>query len=441
VIKGQPENMALLDEVLKRNVSLIDYETLTTTGERTAPRLIAFGEYAGRAGMIDTLRGLGERLLRAGHNNPFVNIGSSYMYPSLDAAKETVASVGRRFAESKHNGAEYPLTCVFTGDGAVGQGAKEIFELLPHEMVDSSDLPEIARSGNPNTMYGCVVGPKDYTERKEPGQWDQNEYFSYPERYTSNFHETILPYSSVIMNAMYWDSQYPRIISNNQMKTDFESGDSRLMVLGDITCDIQGSIEFLHKSTRIEDPFFLWDPVDQEISETRDADGVLVLGVDILPSELPREATNHFGGLLVPLLNDLEAALVDDNAAWPKVLEEGCIARAGDLMPKFEYLDQIRRSTRVASKAAASEKWRLITFRGQLFDSGMINKTFDLLESLKITFRIKHVYLRPNSGFQQNPSKVLVEIDPSTASIDALPAILEVQIANFPDSQATFVLE
>ena len=65
----------------------------------------------------------------------------------------------------------------------------------------------------------------------------------------------------------------------------------------------------------------------------------------------------------------------------------------------------------------------------------------DLLESLNVTFRIKHVYLRPNSGFQQNPSKVLVEIDPSTASIDALPAILEVQIANFPDSQATFVLE
>ena len=121
-----------------------------------------------------------------------------------------------------------------------------------------------------------------------------------------------------------------------------------------------------------------WDPVDQEISETRDADGVLVLGVDILPSELPREATNHFGGLLVPLLTDLEAALVDDNAAWPKVLEEGCIARAGDLMPKFEYLDQIRRSTRVASEAAASEKWRVITFRGHLFDSGMINKTFVL---------------------------------------------------------------
>ena len=64
-----------------------------------------------------------------------------------------------------------------------------------------------------------------------------------------------------------------------------------------------------------------------------------------------------------------------------------------------------------------------------------------VLRSLNITFRIKHVYLRPNSGFQQNPSKVLVEIDPSTASIDALPSILEVQIANFPDAQATFAIE
>ena len=107
---------------------------------------------------------------------------------------------------------------------------------------------------------------------------------------------------------------------------------------------------------------------------------MLVLGVDILPSELPREATNHFGGLLVPLLAELEAALAGDDTAWPRVLEEGCIARDGDLMPKFEYLDKVRQSTLVADEAAAAETWPLITFRGHLFDSGLINKTFDLLE-------------------------------------------------------------
>eukprot|EP00040_Diaphanoeca_grandis_P029170 m.170176 g.170176 ORF g.170176 m.170176 type:complete len:177 (-) comp31604_c1_seq7:4806-5336(-) len=56
VIKGQQENMSLLNEILKQKVELIDYECLTTTGDRRAPRLIAFGEYAGRAGMIGTIR-------------------------------------------------------------------------------------------------------------------------------------------------------------------------------------------------------------------------------------------------------------------------------------------------------------------------------------------------------------------------------------------------
>lgn len=39
----------------------------------------------------------------------------------------------------------------------------------------------------------------------------------------------------------------------------------------------------------IEDPFFLWRPDTREIADTRDEEGVLVLGVDILPSELPLE--------------------------------------------------------------------------------------------------------------------------------------------------------
>lgn len=45
-------------QVLEKRVSLYDYELIA--GENKE-RLVAFGEYAGRAGMIDFLRGLGER--------------------------------------------------------------------------------------------------------------------------------------------------------------------------------------------------------------------------------------------------------------------------------------------------------------------------------------------------------------------------------------------
>jgi alpha-aminoadipic semialdehyde synthase len=56
--KLQPENMSVLDEVLEKRISLYDYELIL--GEH-GERLVAFGQYAGLAGMIDLLRGLGER--------------------------------------------------------------------------------------------------------------------------------------------------------------------------------------------------------------------------------------------------------------------------------------------------------------------------------------------------------------------------------------------
>ena len=45
---------------------------------------MAFGKFAGIAGMIDTLQGLGQRLLVEGINSPFLNIGNAYTMESLE---------------------------------------------------------------------------------------------------------------------------------------------------------------------------------------------------------------------------------------------------------------------------------------------------------------------------------------------------------------------
>ena len=43
-IKAQPDNMPLLDEMLKARVRLVDYECITVGGVRNSRRLVAFGE-------------------------------------------------------------------------------------------------------------------------------------------------------------------------------------------------------------------------------------------------------------------------------------------------------------------------------------------------------------------------------------------------------------
>lgn len=48
--------MPALDTILQQNIRLIDYEKIT---DEKNNRLIAFGKYAGIAGAIDFLKGLG----------------------------------------------------------------------------------------------------------------------------------------------------------------------------------------------------------------------------------------------------------------------------------------------------------------------------------------------------------------------------------------------
>lgn len=70
-IKAQESNMPLLDAILEKNIRLIDYERMI---DESGQRLVAFGKYAGVAGMINVLHGLGLRLLALGHHTPFMVI-------------------------------------------------------------------------------------------------------------------------------------------------------------------------------------------------------------------------------------------------------------------------------------------------------------------------------------------------------------------------------
>lgn len=68
-IKAQESNMPLLDSILSKKIRLIDYERII---DERGQRLVAFGKYAGVAGMINILHGLGLRLLALGHHTPFM---------------------------------------------------------------------------------------------------------------------------------------------------------------------------------------------------------------------------------------------------------------------------------------------------------------------------------------------------------------------------------
>jgi alpha-aminoadipic semialdehyde synthase len=206
--------MALLDAVRSNHVRLFDYECITEGGVPGAPRAVAFGRFAGYAGMINGLRGanhhlrraaprravpcratprscislrhamrtatgLGERALHLGCSLPFLGVGSAYMYPDLDAARDAVRAADVRVITQGVPRALAPFTVAFTGSGAASSCAQDIFRLLPHTMYvhalpSASSAPprhaaqpsqpvhlagsrprSLRRGGSPRTLTSC----------------------------------------------------------------------------------------------------------------------------------------------------------------------------------------------------------------------------------------------------------------------------------------------
>ncbi|KAF0695832.1 Aste57867_13352 [Aphanomyces stellatus] len=424
VIKAQPENMKLLDAILDKRIRMIDYECITKGGQRNGQRLIAFGGYAGRAGMLAGFRGLGERLINKGYSSPFVNIGSAYSYPNLTRAKEAIAAAGELIQKNGIPADLAPMTVVFTGNGNVSKGAQEMFKLLPHKMVDPSELPHLPP--NRHVIYGCVVSEQHMVEHKNQDTFEKSDYYKHPENYSPVFHENIAPYTSLLVNCMYWDDRYPRLITKDQMDelTKRGGGEPKLQGVADISCDIGGSIEFLDRSTTIEDPFYLYDIKSRTSqSSLAGAPGVMMMGVDILPSELPTESSTHFGNHLVGFLKTLSAG---DAAPLPVELEGAVIAKDGKLTPKYEYIGPMRmerertKAHKYASDAAAVAGSTCVQLEGHMFDSGLLDNVLNLIESHNGGFSVIQCEVRPNFNDSESPttsarvSRVIVQISMDT---------------------------
>src|SRR5215471_9608452 len=112
--KGQPYNMPMLRKVLDLGATLIDYEKVTDEQNR---RLIFFGNYAGTAGMFETLYTLGKRLAWEGMPNPLASLTRPLEYSGLEEAKAALRSVGEQIGREGLPAAISPLLIGFSGYG------------------------------------------------------------------------------------------------------------------------------------------------------------------------------------------------------------------------------------------------------------------------------------------------------------------------------------
>lgn len=430
-IKAQEANMSLLDTVLDKQIRLIDYERMVDERDQ---RVVAFGKYAGVAGMINILHGIGLRLLALGHHTPFMHVGPAHNYRSAGMAKQAIRDAGYEIALGKMPRSIGPLTFVFTGSGNVSQGAQEVFNELPIEYVDPSDLKEVAETGSTSKIYGTIVTRPDHLVRKDSAPprkdghnyqsgLDLEEYNHHPDRYYSTFSTNIAPYASCIINGVYWPPNAPRLLTipdakmlqqpikhNRVQGTAKHSQDRqvqsvgspslphRLIAICDISADPGGSIEFMHDCSTIDNPFFLYDAGRHSSSETSFAgDGILICSIDNMPTQLPLESTDMFGNLLYPYIMDIvksDASKPVEEEKFTGVVESAIIASNGKLRPNYEYIENLRRSQE-------SSKYKRSTNTKEVLVLGAGHVSGPLIEYLCRDSKV-HVTLVSSSDMELN---------------------------------------
>jgi len=341
VIKGQSYNMSMLKRMMELQCSLIDYERVTDEKSR---RLIFFGRHAGLAGMIDTLWAFGQRLAWEGTSNPFTRIEQTHQYQDLDQALDTLNEVKQEIAVHGMPAAASPLVIGIAGYGNVSLGAQEILTHLPVVEIAPEKVTTVAASTDASchVLYKVIFKEEHMVQPISPHQgFDLHDYYTHPEKYKSRF-ENYLPHLSVLVNAIYWDKMYPRLVTKDYVRRAYRGKHRpRLKVIGDISCDIEGAVEVTVKATEPGNPVFVYDPETGEARDGFQGRGPVVMAVDILPTELPRESSIDFSQVLkkyVPAIATADFSVPFDQLDLPPEIKGAVILYHGKLTAGYRYL-------------------------------------------------------------------------------------------------------
>jgi saccharopine dehydrogenase (NAD+, L-lysine-forming) len=342
VVKGQPYNMPMLQRMLDLGCTLIDYEKVTDERGR---RLIFFGRHAGLAGMVETLWALGQRLDWEGIPNPFSQLRHTYEYEDLAACKEAVSRVGEQLKAGGLPESVAPLVCGVAGYGNVARGVWEILDLLPVEEIQPGEVAALAEGPDhaANAIYKVVFKEEHTVEPVSPEDlFDLQDFYDHPEKYRSTF-ERYVPYLTMIVNCIYWEEKYPRLVTKAYLKQLYGAGKPRLRVIGDISCDVEGAIECTVRCTEVDEPVFVYHPFTGEATDGTAGEGPVVMAVDILPSELPRDASVDFSRVLsafIPAIATADFSVDFEQLELPPEIKRAVVAHRGELAPDYRYIER-----------------------------------------------------------------------------------------------------
>jgi alpha-aminoadipic semialdehyde synthase len=219
-----------------------------------------------------------------------------------------------------------------------------MLDLLPVIEIEPEEVPAVAARADVSRhhLYKAVFKEWHTVEPRQPSDtFELQDFYDNPAKYRGVF-EQYVPYLTVLANAIFWTDAYPRLVTKAYLETLFRTeAKPRLRVIGDITCDVEGAIECTVKATEPGDPIYVYDPLTGSATDGHRGPGIVVMAVEILPSELPREASTDFSRVLspfVPAIARCDYSVPFEDCDLPPEIKRAVIAYRGQLTPDYEYI-------------------------------------------------------------------------------------------------------
>ena len=303
-IKKQPHNRKLLQAVLQKNITLYDHETIVGADYK---RLIGFGRYAGIVGTYNGIRAFGIKF-------------ELFNLPKAETVlhkEDLIVKLKRQILPS--------IKIVLTGHGKVANGAKEILHGMKIKKVSADDFLSKVYTEPVYTQLDVM----DYNTRTDGTEGSKKDFYDNPKEYSSDFGR-FTKVSDIYIAGHYYGNGAPVILTKEMLS----ASDCKIKVVADISCDIAGPVACTIRSSTISDPFYGYLPAENKETDVFHPAAIVVMAVDNLPCELPKDASEGFGEMF---MEHVVPAFF--NGDKDGILERAKITTSnGTLTERFSYL-------------------------------------------------------------------------------------------------------
>ena len=305
IAKMQEYNRPLLQAFMQKHITFCDYEYLVDDNNI---RVCAFGWWAGVVGVYYTLRGYGLK-------------HKLYELPKPDR-RFTLAQL----IESLRSIQQPKVKLLVTGAGRVSQGAQHVLENIgAHKMTEMEYLSD----EQIDTLSYCVADVDRLVKRKDGAAFSWNDFTHNASEYESDFMRWAKK-TDVLVCAHFWGPEAPVYLSEE----DLRNKDIRIRMIGDVTCDIKGSIKSTVRPSTHDNPYNDYNPMtEQDEPAFLSPNNISVMAVDTCPNALAMDTSAYFGEMLTKHV--FEPLLKGEHS---DVIDRSMILKGGQLTPRFAYL-------------------------------------------------------------------------------------------------------